>query len=120
MDLGLIFKKKRLPNCSGSRHRDSRSDPFRLRIVIRRNRQLLTDLNLVRIFQRGPVGVKDAHILVRILVEFLADLRERVTGFHCVSFAALSRATARCGAHRPAGVDTDVGCDVVRRSDSPA
>lgn len=36
--------------------------------------QLLPDLNLVRVAQFTAIGVKDAHILVRITIELLADL----------------------------------------------
>lgn len=50
----------------------------RLGVVVGRYAEFLPDLNLVRVVYFVPVGVEDTHEFVRIAVEVLANLRERI------------------------------------------
>lgn len=50
------------------------SDPWAL-LVVRRNDELLSGLNLVGITQLVAVRIEDAHVLIRVSVELLADFR---------------------------------------------
>src|SRR5918993_4096609 len=59
-----------------------------LRVVIRRDDELLPDLYFVGVAQLAAVGVEDAHVLVRVAVELFADLRERVARLDRVALAA--------------------------------
>ena len=43
--------------------------------VVWRNDQFLSNLNLIGIVQLVAVGIEDSHVLVRVSVELLADLR---------------------------------------------
>lgn len=47
-------------------------------IIIRRNGQLLSDLNHVRVIQLVTVCIKDTHVFVRFAVKLAADFRERI------------------------------------------
>jgi hypothetical protein len=48
-------------------------DPSVLRIVVRRNVQLLSYLDMIRIAQFVAVSVKDPHEFAGIAIEFFAD-----------------------------------------------
>src|SRR4051794_14559634 len=68
-----------------------------LRIALRRNRQLLARTYVVRVLQTVFVRVENPHVHVRVTIELLADLRQRVTGFDCIGLDRLPAATAcRC------------------------
>ncbi len=46
-----------------------------------RHRQLLPNLNLVGIIELVAIRVEDAHVLIRVSIELLADRGDRVPGF---------------------------------------
>jgi len=73
--------------------------------------QLLTDLNLVGVVQCAAISVEDTHVFVRVAIELLADLRERIARFDRIALTATS--TADCCAHRTARINTDVSSNVV-------
>ena len=81
-------------------------------VVYSAGSRVLADLDLVRVFQRVAICVKDAHVLVRIAVELFADLREIVATLHFVRLTATLATACGC-AHCAACVDTEVGGDVV-------
>src|SRR6201988_144659 len=80
----------------------TRFSPRDCTALLWRDHELMAHLNLVGIFQRVTICVEDAHVLVRITVELLADLREIVATLHFVRLPAAAL-SATCGsAHRSA------------------
>src|ERR1051326_3272391 len=81
--------------------------------LLRWDRQLLSHLNLVRIIQLVAIRVEDPHVLVRVSVKLLADLRQIVAGLNGVGLSTLARAAAGRRAHRATAIDGDIGRNVV-------
>src|SRR5262245_65506689 len=59
-----------------------------LRVVIRRNSQLLPRLDPVRVRELIAVGVKDAHVFISAPVKQHADLRKRVAGLNSIGLTS--------------------------------
>ena len=59
-----------------------------------RNYQLLTHLKFVGVDQHAAVCIEDSHVLIRIPIKLLADLRKVVAAFHFICFPAALAATS--------------------------
>src|SRR6476620_7891971 len=77
-----------------------------------RNRQLLSNLNLVRIVKLVPISIKDAHVFVRVSVLLFADFGKIVTCLDRVGFPLTLSATDR-GSRCPSHVDINLGSNIV-------
>jgi hypothetical protein len=85
----LLRAAWRFPRRIASRFRRTTTAPSRLRG--RRDFQLLPNLDLIGIFQLIRVGIEDSHVVRRVSVELLADLRKSISGLNGVGLNSANR-----------------------------
>lgn len=71
-------------------------------------------LNLVGVAQLVSIRIEDFHVLVRVAIELLANLRQVIARFDGVGLALLARSAAAGGcAHRAALIDAEIRGQII-------